>query len=123
MTTRQHTLKNLSQLPSIPAAILTGSVLMPLFVWILGLLESAVGNQLLSISWFIVGFVVPVFLSTVDFRYAFQEWIKGGLFRSSFSFTGEDLRRFYIPAWIRMCILFVCAGASILVLKATGIDL
>jgi hypothetical protein len=107
--------------PSIPAAIVTGAVAMPMFMWGWQVIERCLHSQALVLLWAVVAFFTPVLFSTGDMRYAVKRWREVGFFRPLAS--REDFQQFYIPAWIRMGVLFISTVVAMLVLKAFGFDL
>jgi hypothetical protein len=107
--------------PSVPAAIVTGAVVMPAFMWGCQFIERTFHSQGLVLLWAIVAFLIPVLFSTGDMRYAAKRWREVGFFRPLAS--REDFQRFYIPAWTRMAVWFVSTAVAMLVLKAFGVDL
>jgi hypothetical protein len=109
-------------LPSIPAAVVTGAVVMPLFILGWRFIEASLRSQAAVFLWFIIAFFVPVLLATADIKYAARRKRElGGLFRPLTS--EDDFRLFYIPTWRRMFVWFVSTVVSVLVLKALGIEL
>jgi hypothetical protein len=50
--------------PSMPAAIVTGAVGMPLLIWGLKFIEASSHSQLLLLLWAIVALIIPVVLAT-----------------------------------------------------------
>lgn len=109
------------KLPSIPAAILAGGVVFPIFAWGWRFLDETFHSQLLVFAWVVMGFLIPVLLSTADMKYVVRKWRKEGFLRPAASL--EDFKVFYIPAWIRMFVWFVSAVASFLILEAAGVNL
>ncbi len=107
--------------PSIPAAIVTGAVVMPVFMWGWQVIEQTTHNQVLVLFWAVLAFFAPVLFSTGDMQYAFKRWREVGFFRALTS--REDFQRFYIPAWIRVGVLLVSSVTAMLALKALGLDL
>ena len=107
--------------PSIPAAIVTGAVVIPVFMWGCQVIERSLHSQAIVLLWAFIAFFTPVLFSTGDMRYAVMRWQEFGFFRPLAS--REDFQQFYIPAWIRMGVLIVSTIASIVVLKVFGLDL
>jgi len=112
--------------PSISAAILTGALWMPLFIWSVKLIEREFDNQLLLLLWSLIGFVLPTLLSTGDLRYIRDRMQAESSFfgkvRASWA-RPEDLKLFFTPAWLRMGVLFLSTVFSFMVLKLIGISL
>jgi hypothetical protein len=110
--------------PSMPAAIVTGAVGMPLLIWGWKFIEATSHSQLLVLLWAIVAFIIPVVLATTDLRDVAKRWREAGFFGSvSPPATREVFRHIYFPAWIRMAAWFVSAVVSLLLLKITGMNL
>jgi hypothetical protein len=111
--------------PSIPAAILTGALWMPLFFWSVRLMERNVGNQLLLFLWSLIGFVLPVLVSTGDLRYIRDrmqaERSLFGKLRIAWA-SPEDYKLFYVPAWTRIGVLLLSTVISLMSLKLIGIN-
>jgi hypothetical protein len=63
--------------PSMPAAIVTGAVGMPLLIWGWKFIETTSHSQLLVLVWAIVAFIIPVVLATVDLRDVARRWRTG----------------------------------------------
>jgi hypothetical protein len=104
------------------SAIICGAIILPVFVFIFKLLNDSSASQIALFVWSVIGFFLPVFISTGDFGYIRQE-IKSGR-----SFWGpwtkyQDFKEFYIPAWKRIFVCFIAACISLLILKLIGIDL
>jgi hypothetical protein len=112
--------------PSIAAAVLTGLLWMPLFIWSVKFIERNFESQLFLFWWTLVGFALPAILSTSDLRY-----IKDRL-QAEASLFGrlratrtrhEDYKVFLVPTWSRMAVLFLSTIVSVLFLRSVGIDL
>ena len=112
-------------MPSIPAAIVTGALGMPLFVWGCRFIETTFHSQGLLFLWSVVGFLAPVMWSTGGMRYFVKRWREpGGVFRVFRPLVSyEEFRLFVLPAWIRIFALFLAAAISILLLKSIGVEL
>jgi hypothetical protein len=109
-------------LPSTLAAVVTGALVMPLFVIGWEFIETTFHSPLLVLLWAVIAFFVPVLLATADMRHVARRRRElGGFFRPLTS--PEDFRLFYVPAWKRMFVLFISAVSSALVLKAVGVEL
>lgn len=109
-------------LPSTPAAIVVGAVVMPLFIIGWRFIEASSHSKAAVILWFIVGFFIPVLLATADLKYAARRRRElGGFFRPVTS--ADDFRLFYFPAWRRIFVCFVSTAVSVFALKALGIEL
>jgi hypothetical protein len=110
--------------PSVPAAVVTGAVGMPLLISGWKFIEATSRSQLLLLLWAIVAFAVPVVLATIDLRDIARRWREAGQFGSFFApASGEAFRQIYFPAWARMAAWFVSAVVSLLLLKIAGINL
>jgi hypothetical protein len=108
--------------PSTAAAIFVGALVTPSFVLGWRFIEATLHSQLAVILWFIVAFLVPVLLATVDLKYAARRRRElGGFFRPVAS--ANEFRLFYIPAWRRMFVWFASTVISVLILKALGVEL
>lgn len=113
---------NMRVFPSMPAAIVAGSVVTPLFVLGWRFIESTLHSQILVLLWCVATFLAPVLLATTDLKYAARRRRElGGFFRPLIS--ADDFRFFYIPAWKRMFVWFISAAISMLLLKAVGVEL
>ena len=110
--------------PSMPAAIVTGAVGMPLLIWGWKFIEATSHSQLLLVLWAIVAFIIPVVLATIDLRDIARRWREAGFFGSlSPPASRESFRHIYFPAWTRMAAWFVSAVVSLLLLKIIGMNL
>lgn len=107
--------------PSIPAAIVTGAVVMPAFILGCQFIEQTFLSDALSLLWAVFAFFVPILVSTCDLRYIVKGWREDGFFRIKVS--REDFRQFYIPAWIRIAVLFASTGLAVIVFRSLGLDL
>jgi hypothetical protein len=108
--------------PSTLAAVVAGAVVMPLFVLGWRFIEAVSRNQAFLILWFVVAFFIPVLFATADLKYAARRRRElGGFFRPLTS--AGDFRLFYIPAWRRLFVWFISTVASVLALKALGVEL
>lgn len=99
------------KLPSYPAAILTGSIVLPLFVWGAEKIELIFKSRLLFFAWSIIGFVIPALFSTTDINYA-RDIAKRNHSIFRVKLTPENTEKLFYPAWKRMAILFVSAVTS-----------
>jgi uncharacterized membrane protein YhaH (DUF805 family) len=107
--------------PSIPAAIVTGAVGMPLLISGWKFIETTSHSQLLVLVWAIVAFIIPVVLATIDLRDVARRWRDAGFFGPvSAPASREAFRQIYFPAWTRMAAWFVSAVVSLLLLKIVG---
>jgi uncharacterized membrane protein YhaH (DUF805 family) len=107
--------------PSMPAAIVTGAVGMPLLILGWKFIETTSHSQLLLLVWAIVAFIVPVVLATTDVRDVARRWRDAGSFGpGSAPASREAFRQIYFPAWTRMAAWFVSALVSLLLLKIVG---
>ena len=113
------------------AAILTGGVGMPLFVFIADYISERTHSDFLLFLWFISGFFFPLIISTVDVGNElkfFREWLQKEGIRGFFiippdrRLSKSALRKYYIPVWKRMAVWFVSACVSMLVLKLVGVN-
>jgi hypothetical protein len=104
------------KLPSNIAAILTGAIIMPLYIMGFNYAQEQNFNQLVSFLWSVIGFIIPVFMSTADLGYLRRT---GGFLKIRRS--KEDFDLFFIPAWKRMTVWFLSAAVSVLLLKLLGI--
>lgn len=110
--------------PSMPAAIVTGAVGMPLLIWGWKFIETTSHSQLFVLVWAIVAFVIPVVLATVDLRDVARRWRDAGVFGPVSAPASRDaFRQIYFPAWTRMAAWFVSAVVSLLLLKIVGVNL
>jgi hypothetical protein len=110
--------------PSMPAAIVTGAVGMPLLVWGWNFIEASSHSQLLLLLWAIVALIIPVVLATTDLRDIARRWREAGFFGPrSVPASWEAFRYIYFPAWTRMAAWFVSAVVSLLLLKIIGMNL
>src|SRR4029453_9885479 len=66
--------------PSIPAAIVTGPVGMPLLISGWKFIEANSHSQLLVLVWAIFPFTIPVVLATIDLRDVARRWRDAGFF-------------------------------------------
>jgi hypothetical protein len=107
------------KLPSIPAAIVTGGLVLPVCVWGVDFLESSFHSNLLVAVWALLTFFVPIMFSTADMKHLARQWRKEGIWRSASSFEGFTV--FVVPAWIRMFVVFLSALTSFLILEAMGL--
>jgi hypothetical protein len=113
--------------PSSLAAIVTGAVILPVFMWVMNLLVAVLqpGVLLLGLQllWGIVAFFIPVAGSTMDFRHVRrrQRELGGGIFQVLAS--REDFSELYVPAWIRMGVLILSAVFSMLILERIGVNI
>ncbi len=108
-------------LPSIPAAVVAGAVVMPLFMVGMNYLEERQASPVLIILWFVVGFFVPLAFSTADMSHVIAHWRQEGFYRPMAS--EHDFRLFYYPAWTRMAVWFASCVVSVFSLKALGVAL
>jgi hypothetical protein len=110
--------------PSMPAAIVTGAVGMPLLIWGWEFIEASSHSQLLLLLWAIVALIIPVLLATTDLRDIAKRWREAGFFASgSVPGSREAFRNIYFPAWTRMVAWFVSAVVSLSLLKIIGMNL
>jgi hypothetical protein len=110
------------KIPSFMSAIIYGAVFMPVFVSIFKLLNANFAGQIALFVWSVIGFFLPVLISTLDFGYIRQEMKKGRPFWGPWT-KSQDFKEFYIPAWKRIFVCFIAACISLLILKLIGIDL
>ena len=108
--------------PSYKAAILFGAIGVPIFVYILNVLENKSANQFAQLLWFFIGFGLPLLISTGDFKYIRREMKKGRPFFGSWT-KSQDIKEFYFPAWKRMFVWFLAACISLLLLNQIGMDM
>jgi hypothetical protein len=108
--------------PSYKAAILFGAIGMPVFVFILNVLEKKSSSQIAQLFWFIIGFGLPFLFSTGDFKYIRREMKKGRPIFGSWT-KSQDFKEFYFPAWKRMIVWFLAACISLLLLDQIGMDI
>lgn len=109
-------------IPSIPAAIVTGAIIIPLCGLGWRFIERTYDNQPLVILWVFLSFIVPVFLSTMDLQFLVRRWRENGVLRMCPGAPG-DFRLFYVPAWRRMLVLFGAAVVSGFLLRLVGVVL
>ena len=116
------TAKYMIKLASYKAAIIFGAIGVPVFIYILKFLAEKSVNQIVLVIWFIVGFGLPLLISTGDFNYIRQELRNGrSLFRPWTK--SNDFKEFFFPAWKRMFVVFLTATFSLILLKLLGMDL
>ena len=108
--------------PSYSAAIFFGAIGMPIFMFIIKYIEKHFGSQLLLIGWSLIGFVLPLLISTGDFRYIRNEIKKGRSLLKPW-IKADDYKYLYIPAWKRTGVCFASTVISIVLLKIAGINL
>jgi len=106
--------------PSYAIAILFGTIGMPIFIIVMNYINKSFDNQLLLFGWTIVGFVLPLLLSTANIGYIRSEF-KNGRFLLKSWFKAEDFRYFYFPTWKRMGAWFASSVISVLLFKALGV--
>jgi hypothetical protein len=110
--------------PSMPAAIVTGAVGMPLLIWGWKFIETSSHSQLLLLLWAIVALIIPVVLATTDLRDIATRWREAGSFGpGSVPASRDAFRHIYFPAWTRMAAWFVSAVVSLLLLRIIGMNL
>ncbi|PKN61069.1 MAG: hypothetical protein CVU57_31425 [Deltaproteobacteria bacterium HGW-Deltaproteobacteria-15] len=109
------------KVPSYWAAIITGAIGMPVFVVVLRFLEHRSAGQLALVVWFLLGFGLPLLVSTGDFEYIRQEMKNGRSFFGPWVKT-KDFKEFYVPAWKRIFVWFLASCGSIMLLKTIGVD-
>ena len=107
--------------PSYTSAIITGAIGMPIFLFVLNYIRDKSGSQFSLIVWSIIGFFIPLLISTSDIGYIrkghregrplFKPWAKA-----------EDFKQFYIPAWKRMFAWFLATCISLLFFQLLGIN-
>ena len=113
--------------PSILASIVTGAVVMPLFIAGMEFLVSALhpGILLLAVQlfWGIIAFLVPVAFSTMDLKYVRQRQrdIGGDIFTVLAS--REDFSELYVPTSIRMGLLVVSLLVALTTLERLGVHI
>lgn len=107
--------------PSVPAAIMCGAIGMPLLAYGSNFIERTSASEWLLLPLLLVTLFVPFFVSTGDLKYLASRWRESGHF--SVLVRREDFTRFYIPAWLRTLVWFVSGIASLLLLKAVGVEL
>lgn len=105
--------------PSVPAAIVCGAVGMPLLGYGFHYLERISASEWMLLALVIVAFLVPFVVSTTDLKYLKSKWREPGFY----SMKREDLRLFYVPAWLRMVVWWGSASLSLLLLRALGLKL
>jgi len=113
--------------PSSLAAIVTGVVILPIFIGVMNMLTATLRPGVLlgitQLLWITVGFFLPVAASTIDFKYARKRRreLGGGIFQMLAS--KEDFSELYVPAWIRIGVLFLSALVSVLILDSIGVKI
>jgi hypothetical protein len=108
--------------PSMPAAIVTGTIGMPLLISGWKFIEATSHSRLLLLLWAVVAFIIPVILATTDLRDVVRRWREAGFFGSATATASCDaFRQIYFPAWTRMAAWFVSAVLSLLLLRIVGI--
>ena len=107
-------------IPSIPAAIFTGAIMLPIFIRGRRYIEATFHSQVSSLIWAFLTVMLPVALACVDFRYIRERgWLNMRIGTS----IPEDYQLCHIPTWLRMFVVFVSSVISILVLKHFHIEL
>jgi hypothetical protein len=112
--------------PSTPAAVITGAIVMPVFILGWRFIEASTRSQALVLLWSVVAFSLPVITATVDLKYAARRRRELGGFLGGFFIpltSPADFRLFYIPTWRRMFVFFVSTVVSLFALKALGLEL
>ena len=107
--------------PSYTSAIITGAIGTPLFLFVLNYIHDNSDSQFTLFFWSIIGFIIPVVISTADIE-RIRKWHKEGrpLFKPWIK--AEDFKLFYIPTWKRMIVWFLAACISLLLLRLLGIN-
>ena len=111
--------------PSIPAAIVTGAVVLPVCIRGMEIITATLhpGPVLLTVQliWSLITFFMPILLSTMDMRYSMRRWREVGFFSPMSS--REDFLQLYIPCWGRMVVMLVSTVVAVIVLKGFGLNL
>ena len=98
--------------PSYKAAIVIGAIIIPLFE----LIDKMTKNIIILNCWGVFGCIMPLFISTFDFKYIRNELKKGrpffGLWISS-----QDFKECFIPSWKRMFVCFLSMFVSVIILE------
>lgn len=94
---------------------------MPLLVYGSKFIERTSANQWLLLPLVVVTFFIPFMVSTADLKFLAKTWRESGVY--PISVRRDDFRLFFIPAWLRMFVWFISAVASVLLLKAAGVEL
>jgi len=109
-------LMNKKKFPSFTSATLAGCIGMPIFIFGIGIISRKTGSSVLLIAWSIIGFMLPLLVTTTDISY-----LRKNLFRVKP--TKQEFKNFYFPAWKRIVVWFISACLSILLLKLLGINI
>ena len=72
-----------------------------------------------QLLWAVAAFFIPVMFSIGDMKYAARRWREVG--RLSPLLSREDFEFFYIPALIRMGVMVLSMGFSLLLLDRIGL--
>ena len=110
------------KIPSYSSAIIYGAIGMPIFIFLFKFLENTTSNQFIIAVWFVIGFGLPLLLSTGDFKYIKSEINKGRSFVGPWT-KSQDFKEFFFPAWKRMFVCFLAICISLLFLNLVGLDL
>lgn len=90
------------KIPSYKAAAIFGAIGIPVFIYVLNVLENRSAHQIALIIWSIIGFGLPLLISTGDLNYVMK---KGRPFFRSWT-RPQDFKEFFIPAWKKMFVWF-----------------
>ena len=108
--------------PSIPAAAISGAVVLPAFTHGSRAIAQHSDSSFLQFVWGTIGVLITV-VSIGDFRHIAEDWRRGSLFswRSlARDFSERRFERIVLPSWKRMGVWFLSAVLSSVVLKALG---
>lgn len=108
------------KIPSYKAAAIFGAIGMPVFVYVLKIIEDKSINQIALIIWAIIGFGLPMLISTCEFNYIRKEMKEGRSFFGPWT-KSQDFKEFFFPTWKRMSVWFLAACISLLLLNRTGV--
>ena len=105
--------------PSIPAAAISGAVVVPVFTHGSRVITQHTDSSLIQFFWAVIGFLITV-ASIGDFSHIAEDWRRGSLF--SWRSIGRDFSekrfgRIVVPSWIRVGVWFASFVASFVVLK------
>ena len=100
--------------PSNISAALTGAIMTPILIAGVNYAEDKHYSQIVIFAMFIVGFLVPVLMTTFDFDHVRRS---GGFFKPNI----KDYRELFVPVWKRMALYFLFSVLSVVLLKFVGL--
>lgn len=110
------------KIPSSKAAAICGAICMPVFIYVLKIIVEKSINQITLIIWAIIGFTLPMLISTCEFNYIRKEMKEGRSFFGPW-IKPQDFKEFFSPTWKRMFVWFLATCISFLLLGIIGINL